>query len=536
MKLNYAGIQDRSAWSRAGIVLPTFDWPAMRASTAAAPTWVHFGAGNIFRAFIALLQQDLLEQGLVSGGIVAADTSSFDNISHFYQPFDNMSIAVTLSADGSAEKKVVASVAEALRAKRDCPDDLRRLGDCFRADSLQMVSFTITEKGYALQDIDGRFLPAVASDFQKGPHHCTHTMSIAASLLFDRFQAGGRPIAVVSMDNCSHNGDKLRASILTVAEHWAAAGFIPKAFTTWLLDDSKVSFPWTMIDKITPLPSRATADMLTAAGVEDMVPIKTPRGASAAPYVNAEGPQYLVIEDRFPNGRPPLEQAGVYMTDQATVDRTERMKVTACLNPLHTALAVYGCLLRCPTISAAIEIPELRHLVEKIGYDEGLPVVVSPKIIDPAAFLRVVLEQRFPNPFIPDTPQRIASDTSQKIPIRYGETLKAYAVHPVLRVTDLTYIPLAIAGWLRYLLAVDDWGAPMPCSSDPMLPALQAQLAEVKLGKPDSVDSHLSPILSNPVIFGSDLVELGLSEKIEAMVRSLVAGPGAVRDTLKFYL
>lgn len=105
MKLNYAGIQDRNAWSRAGSVLPPFDWPTMRASTASAPTWVHFGAGNIFRAFTALLQQGLPEQGLVSCGIVAADTSSFDNISHFCQPFDNMSIAVTLSADGSAEKR-----------------------------------------------------------------------------------------------------------------------------------------------------------------------------------------------------------------------------------------------------------------------------------------------------------------------------------------------------------------------------------------------------------------------------------------------
>lgn len=60
-------------------------------------------------------------------------------------------------------------------------------------------------------------------------------------------------------------------------------------------------------------------------------------------FVNAEGPQYL--EDRFPNGRPPLEKAGVYMTDRDTVNQVERMKATTCLNPLHTALAVYGCLL-----------------------------------------------------------------------------------------------------------------------------------------------------------------------------------------------
>ena len=58
-------------------------------------------------------------------------------------------------------------------------------------------------------------------------------------------------------------------------------------------------------------------------------------------------PQYLVIEDSFPNGRPPLEKskAGVYMTDRDTVNKSERMKVTVCLNPVHSALGPYGCVL-----------------------------------------------------------------------------------------------------------------------------------------------------------------------------------------------
>lgn len=76
----------------------------------------------------------------------------------------------------------------------------------------------------------------------------------------------------------------------------------------------------------------------------------------------------------------------------------------------------------------------------------------------------------------------------------------------------------------------------MTCSGDPMLDLLQSQLAGVELGKPDSVDGKLQPILSNPVLFGSDLVALGLGEKIEGMVKELLAGPGAVRATLKKYL
>ena len=122
------------------------------------------------------------------------------------------------------------------------------------------------------------------------------------------------------------------------------------------------------------------------------------------------------------------------------------------------------------------------------------------------------------------------------MPIRFGETIKSYAARPDLDVTSLTFIPLAIAGWLRYLLAVDDKGKPMTCSGDPMLDLLQGQLAGVELGKPDSVDGKLQPILSNPVLFGSDLVALGLGEKIEGMVKELLAGPGAVRMTLKKYL
>ena len=82
-----------------------------------------------------------------------------------------------------------------------------------------------------------------------------------------------------------------------------------------------------MIDKITPRPSEAIARQLEALGLADMAPIVTEKGTYIAPFVNAEAPQYLVMEDRFPNGRPALEAAGVYMTDRETVNRTERMKV-----------------------------------------------------------------------------------------------------------------------------------------------------------------------------------------------------------------
>jgi len=161
---------------------------------------------------------------------------------------------------------------------------------------------------------------------------------------------------------------------------------------------------------------------------------------------------------------------------------------------------------------------------------------VDPKILSPKSFIDEVMEKRLPNPFVPDTPQRIATDTSQKVAIRFGETIKSYIAREDLNVTDLTYVPLAIAGWLRYLLAVDDNGNAFECSSDPMLETLQKQLSGVKLGDPASAQGKLEAILTNDTLFGTDLVKCGLSGKIEAMFAEMLAGPGAVRATLVKYL
>lgn len=536
MKVSYQGIQDTEGWARAGVTLPAYDWKQMAEKTRENPVWLHFGAGNIFRGFIARLQQSLLNQGAVEEGIIAADTFDYDIIDKIYQPFDNMTMMVGLRADGGMEKEIVASIGEALRAGAAYPEDMKRLREIFREPSLQLVSFTITEKGYALKNMQGEYFPFVEEDFRKGPEGCSHAMSVVTACLWERFRAGGIPVAMVSMDNCSHNGEKLRESVMTVARRWKENDFVNADFLEWLGDEGKVSFPWSMIDKITPRPAETVERMLQEAGIEGMKPLVTSRNTYIAPFVNAEIPQYLVVEDCFPNGRPPLEKAGVYMTDRATVNDTERMKVTTCLNPLHTALAVFGCLLGYQSIADEMKDAQLKALVERIGYEEGMPVVTDPKILSPEAFIREVLEERLPNPFIPDTPQRIATDTSQKIPIRFGETIKAYAADDSLQAERLTYIPLAIAGWLRYLLGTDDEGREMEVSGDPMRGELSARLSGLKLGSTEGIREALQPILSNPVLFGSDLTALGLDAKIEAMLAEMLEGSGAVRRTLRHYL
>lgn len=536
MKLSMTNLSNPAGWEAAGVRLPGYDIAAAREEANKNPTWVHFGAGNLFRAFPANLQQGLLEQGAVKGGVFVAETFDYEIVDAAYTPFDNLSLLVNLMPDGRTEKTLVGSVAGAFRADNAYPEDYARLKEIFRSPSLQMTSFTITEKGYALTDMTGAFTRLALADFAAGPDGCVSAMGKVAALLLERYNAGAAPLAVVSMDNCSHNGEKLRSGVVTMAQQWLALGFVPQGYMDWLTDESKVSFPWSMIDKITPRPAPSVVEELTKAGIEGMDVIVTGKKTFTAGFVNTEKPQYLVIEDRFPNGRPPLEKVGVYMTDRDTVNNTERMKVTTCLNPLHTALAVYGCLLGYSSIAGEMQDPELKALVEKIGYQEGMPVVVDPGILNPSDFIHEVIDCRFPNPFMPDTPQRIATDTSQKIPVRFGETIKSYVQRQDLDVTKLVYIPLAIAGWLRYLLAVDDTGAPMACSPDPMLETLQAQLSGVRVGEPDSADGKLDAILSNTVIFGSDLMALGLGGRICGLFRELIAGPGAVRTTLKKYL
>ena len=181
---------------------------------------------------------------------------------------------------------------------------------------------------------------------KNGPDKAVGAMAVLVAMLYERYKAGKYPIALVSMDNCSQNGAKLRESVLTMTEEWKKAGFVDEGFVNYVSDEKVVAFPWTMIDKITPRPSEQIAADLENLGVENMQPVITGKKTYIAPFVNAEKPQYLVIEDSFPNGRPALEKGfGVYMADRNTVNLSERMKVTVCLNPVHSATGPLGVVL-----------------------------------------------------------------------------------------------------------------------------------------------------------------------------------------------
>ena len=511
--------------------VPAYNIKEVKENTLKNPKWLHFGAGNIFRAFVGKMEQTIIEKGLENTGIIVAESFDEEIIDKAYTPFDNLTMLVTLYKDGQFKNEIIGSIVDTVKA-----NDRERLDAIVETPSLQMISFTITEKGYALKNPKGEYFPVIEEDFKNSPEKAKHVMSIITAMLYKRYQKGELPISLVSMDNCSGNGDKIKIAVLDIAEHWIKNGFIETEFINYLSDEDKVAFPISMIDKITPRPADVIKEHLENMGFENMDTILTSRNTYTAPFVNAEAPEYFVVEDKFPNGRPALEEAGVYITDRETVEKTERMKVTTCLNPLHTALAIYGCLLNHKSISSAVNDPMLYKLITEIGYNEALKVVENPKIINPKFFIDQVVEERLPNPFIPDQPERIATDTSQKVGIRFGETIKAYKNSNILKVSDLKYIPLVLAGWFRYLMGIDNNGNKRSISPDPMLSMLQEEMKGIEFGNQNSYKGQLRKILKNKNIFGIDLEEVGISNLVEKYFVEMIEGVGAVRKTLEKYL
>ena len=225
MKLSNQNLKDKTFWEKAAITLPNFDREAMITATKANPKWVHFGAGNIFRAFPAAMMQKLLENGEETTGITVAEGYDGEIIDKCFTAFDNLTILVTLKSDGTTEKQVIGSVASAVRMD----NDIETLKKIFASPSLQMASFTITEKGYNLQNRDGVLFPDIEEDIITGPGFPKSYLGRITSLCHERFLHGALPLALVSMDNCSHNGDILFAAIETIARYWVTNGEIGRA-------------------------------------------------------------------------------------------------------------------------------------------------------------------------------------------------------------------------------------------------------------------------------------------------------------------
>ncbi|WP_288815592.1 mannitol dehydrogenase family protein [Varibaculum massiliense] len=534
MKLNLAGLEEIET-NTPEIDVPHFDVAKMQQEGKKRPRWIHIGPGNLFRCYPARVAADLLERG-EHWPITAVAPRDPEDMDAQLGKHDLMTLKVTLNPDGTQDLRVVAGISEAVGIRDE--DEFTRLVEVARDPSVALMSYTITEKGYVIGDGSGNLQPgvqaAIETDTPGKLEGCqASTMVLSAALLRERFIAGGAPITLLSFDNFSHNGDKLRESVLRIAQGWSQQGTAPTGFLEWLQDESNVAFPITVIDKITPRPNLGIAEKLEKLGFSDMA-VETPNRTPLAGFVNTEPVEYLIIEDKFAGERPNWDDLGVQVVKRQVCDDFENMKVTTCLNPLHTALAVAGSLLRMPTIDSEMQDPALRALVNELGFKEGLPVVTDPVVVNPEDFLREVVEVRFPNVYLPDNPARIAMDTSQKIPIRFGETIKKY-LQRGMDLETLRAIPFTFALWCRFLMGVGDDGLPFEPAPDPRYEELHKHVADIKLDGSNSageIHQALKPILSDTDIFRTDLYATPLAEATEKYFKQLVAGTGAVRSTL----
>lgn len=529
MKLDKHILNNLEALQAKGISVPSFTYETMAAKTNEAPTWIHFGAGNIFRSFLGTISQTLLNKQATDKGVIVAEGYDYEIIDAL-KAYDNLTLNVTLKQNGDQAVELLAPFADYVKLEAGT-SDYQRLEKMFQQASLQMISFTITEKGYSIAGRDGHYYPDVEADFAEGPEAAKSYLGKIIALLYTRYQAGQLPLALVSMDNMSENGQKLEKVVLEFAQQWAQAGKVEAGFLDYLNNRELIAFPWSMIDKITPSPNQLIQAELEQLGFEALAIKATSKNSQVSPFVNSEEIGYLVIEDVFPNGRPPLDQAGVMFTNREVVNQIETMKVTTCLNPLHTALSIFARLLEYDFIYEAMKDPLLVELISRLSYDEGMKVVVNPGIIQPKAFLKEVIEVRFPNPYIPDSPVRILSDTSQKLPVRFGETLKSYDASETLDVKDLLIIPLVFAGWLRYLAGVSDKGLAYELSPDPLIASL-GDFTNRAIGQPAD-EAIVQQLLIDARLFGLDLVQVDLANTVNTYYQRMMREENAVVQLLE---
>ena len=169
MFMNLASLQNKKEWESAGIKLPLYDAAAMTLKQKHLPFGFISDAGNIFRGFVAALQQKLLDEGHADKGIIAAETFDYDIIDKIYAPYDNLTMNVILNSDATTSCEIIASVAEALKADPDNMDSMARLAEIFSDPGLQMVSFTITEKVILLRDRTAFLCPCLKPTLRTVP-------------------------------------------------------------------------------------------------------------------------------------------------------------------------------------------------------------------------------------------------------------------------------------------------------------------------------------------------------------------------------
>jgi mannitol 2-dehydrogenase len=398
------------------------------------PGVVHFGVGGFHRSHQAMYHDLLmakgtaLDWGICGAGVMPAD----QQMKQVLDAQDGLYTLVLKHSDGTYEPRVIGSIVEYLFA----PDDPEAVIEKMAAEPTRIVSLTVTEGGYNVDDITGEFdaaSPDVAHDLRPGAVPRT-TFGLITEALRRRRQRGLVPFTVMSCDNLPGNGTLARRVFTTFAQlrDPELAGWVGR----------EVRFPNSMVDRITPATTDADrAEVRQRFGVDDRWPVV------CEPYTQ------WVLEDTFAAGRPPYDQAGVQLVSE--VEPYELMKLRL-LNGSHQALCYFAYLSGYRLVHEAAQDPLFQAFL--LGYmdQEASPTLAPVPGVDLPAYKRTLIE-RFANPHIRDTIARLCAQSSDRIP----KFLLPVIRHQLASGGEMRRSAAVVASWARYAEGIDEQGEPI---------------------------------------------------------------------------
>ncbi|TFD26013.1 mannitol dehydrogenase family protein [Cryobacterium lyxosi] len=425
-----------------GVALTTESLPTL-AATVRVPSYdrtgltagiMHFGVGGFHRAHQALMIDDLLSQGLARDwaicgvGVLAGDARMRDVLA----AQNGLYTLVEKHADGHLEGRVIGSIIDFMFA----PDDVDAVIERMASPEVKIVSLTVTEGGYNINPVTGAFDlgdPQVQADLAPGAAPAT-VFGITVEALRRRRDRGVPPFTVMSCDNLQNNGEVAHRTFVAFATARDAE------LATWI--DAHVSFPNSMVDRITP----STTD-------EDRALVAATFGVLDAWPVVCEPFFQWVLQDSFINGRPPYEHVRTQLV--ADVEPYELMKLRL-LNASHQGLCYFAHLCGYRLVHDAAADPLIAGFLRAYMDREGSPTLKPVPGIDLEAY-KDELIARFSNPSVRDTVARLCNESSDRIP----KWLVPVIVDQLAAGRSVQLSAAIVASWARYAEGTDEQGQPI---------------------------------------------------------------------------
>lgn len=401
---------------------PGYDRGALR------PGILHIGVGNFHRAHMAWYLDRLFEQGeghdwaLIGAGVRPGDAVMREKLVEQ----DWLFTVVELDPKGLTAR-VIGSMAD--YAEIEAAKVIAAMSN----PAIRIVSMTITEGGYYVDATTGG-LDVVHPDIThdaSDPGNPVSVFGMILAALRRRKDAGIAPFTVMSCDNLPENGHVCSRTMVGLAQ------LMDPGFGNWVQEN--VAFPNSMVDCITPATSDRERELL-----RDRFGI-----ADAAPVV-CEPFRQWVLEDNFPQGRPPLEKVGVEFVPD--VSRHELMKLRI-LNGGHAAIAYPSALLGHHFVHEAMADPQIEAWLRALETREIIPTLEVIEGVDYGDYLEMIVE-RFANPEIGDTIARLCLDGTNRQPKFILPTLQ----DALDKGREFGGLAQEVAFWCRYCERIDEAG------------------------------------------------------------------------------